>query len=150
MTNHETWNQLADQYSTTFGRKIEPSQTYDYAAQIMSMLSDAQESDISLPANTRVNAAKVMLTRMMVDAADEYLAEHTCLDCGTTGTPDTTTQIALGRVCTNRLACNARRQLDKDAREAGEYPCSICEDEYVQIKGDYCPHCYAGSGRAAR
>jgi hypothetical protein len=63
---------IADHYGMSFSRAIAPSDAR-YPMQILSLLSDAQHVDgldEASEANAYVNAAKVMLTRM-VRAAEE-------------------------------------------------------------------------------
>lgn len=70
------WEALADNYSTDFRGKIEPTDTFEYAGAIASLLSDTQEEMARIIGdhyfdtryNDRINAAKCMLFRMK-DAA---------------------------------------------------------------------------------
>jgi hypothetical protein len=79
------WREIADNYATTFGRKVKPTEIADYAMQIMSLLSDAQhqDSEITVEANDSINAAKMMLSDMIIAAREaERAGKIICPECG--------------------------------------------------------------------
>ena len=66
---------VANQYEITLGEKIPATDIYAYLSQIMSLLSDSQHVgglDQDSPANAYVNAAKVMLFRVMDENRPNY------------------------------------------------------------------------------
>ncbi len=72
------WTQYADAYSQFFGKPLSIEDRVFYPLQILSLLSDAQEAgtcDGTLPQDSRVNAminaAKLMLTRMIENAINK-------------------------------------------------------------------------------
>jgi hypothetical protein len=67
----ERWKQLADAYSAVNGRPVSADDIVRYPMQIVSLLSDVQHranGDLGPGVNDMINAAKLMLSRM-IDAA---------------------------------------------------------------------------------